>query len=123
MTKDLNRNEELRKKIDELDTRMISLLKSRFLLVTEIGLIKKDLGLPVFQKSRWSKLLRDRIKLTQDDPTKEGKLKRLFVRDLFLLIHSESLDIQEKIRNGKLGKKIINTSKQNRAEHARNPIL
>ena len=91
----------LRGKIDKLDGRLILLLKQRFQIVEQIGALKKELGIPIFQKSRWTQLIQDRIKLTtQPDGTK--RISSLFIRDLFTLIHSESLDLQKKLKKTKM---------------------
>ena len=93
----LKKIDRLRKQIDHLDTRLITLLKKRFQIVKRIGNLKKEMNLPVFQKSRWTQLMRDRIKLSQE-PNGQRTLSSLFIRDLFTLIHSESLDLQEKLK-------------------------
>ena len=91
----------LRGKIDKLDGRLILLLKQRFQIVEQIGALKKELGIPIFQKSRWTRLIQNRIKLTsQSDGNR--KMSSLFIRDLFTLIHSESLDLQKKLRKPKM---------------------
>jgi chorismate mutase len=101
----------LRNQIDNLDARLIVLLKKRFHVVRQIGHIKRELGLPVFQKSRWTSLLRDRMRLSKD-PDGELTLSSLFIRDLFTVIHSESLDLQEKLKKLKPIHKKPKPSKQ-----------
>ena len=96
----------LRKRIDKLDTRLIEILKKRFHIVGQIGRMKKEMGIRIFQKSRWTQLIRDRIKLTQGADG-QRTISSLFIRDLFTLIHSESLDLQEKLRKPKMRKKDI----------------
>jgi chorismate mutase len=100
----------LRKKVDHLDTRLISILKKRFHLVRQIGKVKKEMGLPVFQKSRWTQLIRDRIKLGLEADGRRS-ISSLFIRDLFTLIHSESLDLQAKHRKSKMPKRDIKVQK------------
>ena len=101
----LKKIDRLREQIDHLDRRLITLLKKRFQIVRQIGTLKKEMGLPVFQKSRWTQLMRDRIKRSRG-PNGRRTLSVLFIRDLFTLIHSESLDLQEKLKNYKVRKKV-----------------
>ncbi|MEO7162080.1 MAG: chorismate mutase [Bdellovibrionia bacterium] len=96
----------LRKKIDNLDTRLIAILKKRFQIVRKIGKLKKEMSIPVFQKSRWTQLIRDRIKLGIEADGQKT-ISSLFIRDLFTLIHSESLDLQQKHRKSKMQKRDI----------------
>ena len=48
---------ELRTKIDEIDTQIVSLLKERFLIAKEIGKIKEEQGDPTFDHFREKEVL------------------------------------------------------------------
>ena len=86
----------LRKKIDILDTELLSILNQRLDIVKQIAEIKHSNNLTVLQLDRWQKVLNNRI----DVATKMG-LSADFVQKLLEQIHTESVRIQEKIMNKK----------------------
>ncbi|WP_392566164.1 bifunctional chorismate mutase/prephenate dehydrogenase [Utexia brackfieldae] len=57
MTTDLNT---LREQIDELDHSLLSLLEKRLNLVNQVGVIKDQLGLPLYSPERESLMIKDR---------------------------------------------------------------
>jgi len=83
----------LRKQVDQADRRLLGSLNVRFDSVKEIARIKKIIGLPVLQKSRWQELIKNRVQVAQ----KEFKLDPRFTKKLFTLIHEEALRMQRKI--------------------------
>ena len=89
-----------RKKIDALDTIILSALAQRFLEVETIAQLKIKYDLPLRQKDRWEELLKERTVLG-----KELKLLPSFVVSLMKLIHKESLAQQEKLKHFSKDKK------------------
>ncbi len=87
---------QLRKKIDQADKILFSALGSRARAVEKIGVIKKNHGLPVFQKKRWKEVLRERVKIA-----KSIGLNESFSRKILELIHKESCRVQRNIKRGK----------------------
>lgn len=83
----------LRGQIDQLDHQLLSLLSKRMKYSHEIGKIKLENDLTLFQPDRWQQLLADRQEWAQ----KIG-LRDYFVGELFKVIHSESIDIQKKLK-------------------------
>lgn len=81
--------EYLRAKIDRLDREIISILKERVNVVTDLGKIKQSQGIPSFQPKRFDDLISERIILA-----KEAKMNTGFIEDLFRKIHFESLRMQ-----------------------------
>lgn len=81
----------LRRAVDRADRELIKVFGLRFRLVKEIGHLKEKMNEPVFQKSRWSSMMNDRIRRGNS-----AKLAEKFVRSVFELIHSESMRIQRK---------------------------
>jgi len=77
-----NRLENLRKQIDKIDKSIISLLAERMKIVKEIGRIKKENNLPVFDKSRWQEVI---------------KSKKGFIKKIWKIIHEEALKIENSI--------------------------
>lgn len=84
--------EDLRDRIDELDTKLISLLADRMGIARSIGEYKKKKGVTILQNIRWNEIVEKR--------TKEGMEKQLtaeFVMKIFESIHQESILHQKKV--------------------------
>lgn len=80
---------DIRTRIDAADERLVNVLAERFGLVEEIGKIKHDNGITVFQLQRWFDILQDR--------TQQAQLKGLekkFITELFSVIHKYSVNRQ-----------------------------
>ena len=71
--------EDWRRKIDEIDTQLVQLLNERSKCAIEIGKIKHDLHMRVYDPEREREILR-RIKETNDGPLDNEGLQRLFER-------------------------------------------
>lgn len=82
----------LRKEIDNIDNKLIELLSERMNVSNKIAKIKKESNLSVLQMNRWNKLLADRMEYAQ---TKE--VSEIFVKEIFELIHKESVKLQDEI--------------------------
>lgn len=87
---------DLREEVDSLDQLLLATLKTRFKIVSQIGLLKGKLGLPFYQKARWNSILEDRVKKAE-----KMKIKSDFTRSLLKLIHKESIRIQKEITKGR----------------------
>lgn len=84
----------LRKKIDEIDNNLLELLAQRMRISREIGQYKKDHNLTIVQTQRYTEIL--------DKRGAQGSLVGMsasFVRDLFELVHEESIAQQSEIMN------------------------
>lgn len=84
--------EVLRNKIDNIDKKIIELLGERMVVSNQIAQVKKRLNLSVLQVNRWSKLLSDRMVYSN-----KKQLSENFTKELFELIHKESVRIQDEI--------------------------
>jgi chorismate mutase-like protein len=71
--------EDWRRKIDEIDRQLVQLLNERSKCAIEIGKIKHDLHMRVYDPEREREILR-RIKQTNDGPLDDESLQRLFER-------------------------------------------
>ena len=71
--------EDWRRKIDEIDRQLVQLLNERSKCAIEIGKIKHDLHMRVYDPQREGEILR-RIKETNDGPLDDEGLQRLFER-------------------------------------------
>jgi chorismate mutase len=79
--------QKLRKKIDELDQKLIKVLEKRFELTKEIGEIKQEEGLGIKHENRENEVL-EKISTTKT-------LKKSFTKKLFELIFQESRNRQK----------------------------
>lgn len=80
----------LRRKIDQIDNQLLTVLQKRFEIVCQIGKLKKEIKLPPLQPQRWKEVVRARLKTAET-----MGLRKKFIRELFDLIHQESLDRQK----------------------------
>ena len=71
--------DEIRKRIDLLDDVLLRILNERARLALEIGHVKKELGLPVFDPAREKRIFA-RMKGDNPGPLDDGAVVRLFER-------------------------------------------
>lgn len=83
--------ENLRKKIDLVDQKLIKALAERVKLVVKVGKIKKANNLPVLDQKRWQEVLETRLKLAQS----KG-LSQKFFKQIFDILHKYSLEMEQK---------------------------
>jgi len=86
--------EELRRKIDRIDTELIDILKARFEISKAIGNEKKLNGVTALQVGRMDAMINNRIQRG----TKIG-LEEEFMNEIYHVIHNESVRIQAHIMN------------------------
>ena len=84
--------EDLRDRIDELDTKLISLLATRMEIARSIGEYKKNKGVTILQSSRWTDVVEKRKK-----EGVERKLTPEFMMKIFESIHQESIHHQKQV--------------------------
>lgn len=88
------RLEDLREKIDHIDTEIIDILAERMNVVRDIGKVKKENKITIFQNKRWDAIIKSRVKKGLDLDLSED-----FIIDLLQLIHREAIHIQTRILN------------------------
>lgn len=79
----------LRKKIDEIDETLLTILAKRMGISREIGVYKKEHNMPILQSGRYSDILENRAK--------QGEslgLSAAFVQEIMKSIHEESVKVQ-----------------------------
>src|SRR5262249_48081052 len=69
----------LRKKIDALDEALVRLLNARAACALEIGRVKKQIGLEIYQPSREAEVL-GHVQDINPGPLDDGAVRRLFER-------------------------------------------
>jgi chorismate mutase len=71
--------DDIRKRIDLMDDVLLRIFNERARLALEIGHIKKDLGLPVYDPSREKRIFA-RMKEDNPGPLDDGAIVRMFER-------------------------------------------
>jgi chorismate mutase len=71
--------EERRRRIDELDERLVALLNARAACALEIGRLKEALGMDIYQPSRERDVL-EHVTRVNAGPLDDGAIGRLFER-------------------------------------------
>lgn len=79
----------LRDNIDELDARLLEILSSRMRLSDEIGMLKRECGMPIIQPERWDRVMKKAL----SDASGLG-LQEDFVKSVFRFIHEASVNRQ-----------------------------
>jgi chorismate mutase len=84
--------DQLRSRIDALDTELIEVLAARSEIVNQIALYKKNNNVMALQIDRWTKLLNARVELGS-----KMNLDPVFIKTLFQLIHEDSVRLQTEV--------------------------
>jgi chorismate mutase len=71
--------DEIRLKINQLDTELLQIFNQRAALALKIGEVKKELGLPIYDPRR-EKLIFERMKKLNEGPLDDAAITRLFER-------------------------------------------
>lgn len=88
--------EELRAKIDKIDTEILAAIQERMEVVKEIGKNKKENNIQILQSDRWAQI----VEKTKQKAEATG-LSNEFIGTLMKAIHQESINIQTEILNSK----------------------
>jgi chorismate mutase len=86
----MDKLEELRKKIDLLDSQLLQTIHERLNVVKEVGLLKKQRGLKPLDSTRWNQVLEK-----ASDQAESLGLNREFIKKILNTIHEEALQIEE----------------------------
>jgi len=89
--------ENFRQQIDEFDEEIIQLIAQRMNLVREIGYVKKDKNVAIFQPERWRALAEACRRRAE-----KGDLSREFISLFLEAIHQEGINQQERVMNNEL---------------------
>jgi len=71
--------DDIRREIDRLDSELLRIFNQRAGLALQIGEIKKQLGLPIYDPSREKRIF-DKMKADNPGPLDDGAIIRLFER-------------------------------------------
>jgi chorismate mutase / prephenate dehydratase len=89
--------DDLRKRIDEIDQRLVRLLNERSSLVVEVGQHKRDRGIPIYAPHRESEVLENVLRANA------GPLSNRSVEGIYRELMSGSFALEQPIRVGYLG--------------------
>jgi chorismate mutase len=89
--------EDLRRRIDLLDESLVKLLNARAACALEIGRLKRETGIPIYQPAREAEVLRN-VEKVNLGPLDQPAMKRLFERIIDEARHLERIaeDVQSK---------------------------
>src|ERR1700730_6828947 len=84
-----------RKKIDELDRRLVELLSERARAAVEIGRLKRDTNLPIYEPGR-ERIVFENVKQMNGGPLPEQDLVRIFERIMDVMRNIQKEGIRPK---------------------------
>ena len=87
-----------RKKIDELDLRLVDLLNERAKAAQEIGRLKRDTSLPIYEPAR-EKLIFENVLKANQGPLPDGELRHVYERIIDVMRNIQKIEIQPKVAN------------------------
>ena len=82
--------EDLRNRIDLLDQSLVRLLNARAACALEIGRVKRDIGVPIYQPEREAEVLKN-VQAVNNGPLDQAAIKRLFERIIDEARHLERI--------------------------------
>lgn len=84
-----------RKKIDELDRRLVELLNARALAAQEIGRLKRDTKMPIYEPER-EKVIHQNVASYNRGPLPDSDLKHIYER---------IIDVMRKLQKDEIGER------------------
>jgi chorismate mutase len=85
-----------RKMIDELDLRLVDVLNQRAKAAQEIGRLKRDTNLPVYEPER-EKLIFENVRKANKGPLPDGELRHVYERIIDVMRNIQKGEIQPKV--------------------------
>jgi chorismate mutase-like protein len=89
-----------RKKIDELDRRLVELLSERARAAVEIGRLKRNTNLPIYEPDR-ERVVFENVKELSQGPLPGQEMVRIFERIMDVMRNIQKEGIGEKADGGK----------------------
>jgi chorismate mutase len=88
-----------RKEIDELDRRLVELLNQRAAAAQEIGRLKRDGSLPIYEPDR-EKIIFENVKAANQGPLPELELRHVYERIIDVMRKIQKEEISAKSNAG-----------------------
>ena len=82
--------DDLRKRIDLLDESLVRLLNARAACALEIGRLKREMGIAIYQPEREAEVLKN-VQAVNNGPLDQSAIKRLFERIIDEARHLERI--------------------------------
>lgn len=86
---------EWRKKIDELDVRLVELLNERAKAAQEIGKLKRNVQMPIYEPER-EKTIFQNVRKANGGPLPDNELRHVYERIIDVMRNIQKLQIQPK---------------------------
>jgi chorismate mutase-like protein len=81
-----------RKKIDELDLKLVDLINQRAAAAREIGKLKNDTNLPIYEPDREKRIL-ENVKKANRGPLPDSEIQHVFERIIDVMRKLQQLEI------------------------------
>jgi chorismate mutase len=88
-----------RKKIDELDLRLVELLNERARAAQEIGRLKRNTNMPIYEPQR-EKTIFENVGKANRGPLPDSELRHVYERIIDVMRNLQKLEIQPKSAAG-----------------------
>lgn len=82
-----------RKKIDELDLRLVELLNERARAAQEIGRLKRNTSMPIYEPDR-ERTIFENVRRANQGPLPDGELRHVYERIIDVMRNIQKLEIQ-----------------------------
>lgn len=82
-----------RKKIDELDLRLVELLNERARAAQEIGKLKRNTKMPIYEPDREKRIF-DNVRQANRGPLPDSELRHVFERIIDVMRNIQKLEIE-----------------------------
>jgi chorismate mutase len=86
-------------KIDELDRRLVELLNERAQAAHEIGKLKRNTSMPIYEPEREKKIF-ENVQKANHGPLPEGELRQVYERIIDVMRNIQKNEIAPKIEAG-----------------------
>jgi len=93
-----------RSRMDEIDKKLVELLNERSQCALEIGRIKQELGMPIYQPNRENEVLSNAAR-NNKGPLSDGAIRRLFERIIDEARSAERLAMHGEVSKDEKGSK------------------
>ncbi len=90
--------DDLRRRIDMLDEHLVRLLNARAACALEVGRLKRELGVPIYQPDREAEVLKN-VQEWNTGPLDHAAIKRLFERIIDEARHLERIADEVELNN------------------------
>jgi chorismate mutase len=91
-----------RKKIDELDRRLVEMLNERARAAQEIGKLKRNTNMPIYEPDR-EKIIFENVGKTNRGPLPDSELRKVYERIIDVMRNIQKVEIvpDQKVPEGK----------------------